>query len=120
MELFFGIAPPPQLKFKVKSASIEFTITLDQKFMKKSFYDAVVVPFVTMYNKRATVPFEAENIVQVHIDGVNKSGSLGQFNHNISAEGSLSCARKELRVTAHRTTAIAMSGACEEPIGIRR
>ena len=78
VELFFGMAPPPELKFKVKSSGIEFTITLDAKFMRKTFYDAVVVPFVTMYNRRTHIPVEAGKIVQVHIDGSKKSGAMGK------------------------------------------
>ena len=81
VELFFGLAPPEVLKFKVKnggasSGAVEFTITLDKKFMQKTFFDAVVVPYVTMANKRILQPYDAQGIVEVHVDGQKQGGSL--------------------------------------------
>ena len=83
VELFFGLAPPDVLKFKVKDGgslreTVEFTITLDKRFLQKTFYEAVVQPFVTMANKRTMFPFEAAAIMEVYIDGVKVySGQLG-------------------------------------------
>ena len=83
VELFFGLAPPNVLKFKVKDGgSLRetrwVTITLDKRFLQKTFYEAVVQPFVTMANKRTMFPFEAAAIMEVHIDGVKVySGQLG-------------------------------------------
>ena len=73
--LVFGEAPPPQLKFVVHSANIEFTITLDARFMRKNFLDAVVKPFVTMYNRRSNYPVTWEQCVEVHVDGEKRAGS---------------------------------------------
>uniref|UniRef100_A0A7S2N9H6 Uncharacterized protein n=1 Tax=Haptolina brevifila TaxID=156173 RepID=A0A7S2N9H6_9EUKA len=70
VQLFFGSAPPAELKFVVHSGSVEFTITLDAKFMRKSFLDAVVKPFVTMYSKRAASAVSLDELVEVHVDGV--------------------------------------------------
>jgi hypothetical protein len=47
VELFFGLAPPKELKFSVSAggnSEMSFTITLDSKFMQKTFHDAVIVP----------------------------------------------------------------------------
>ena len=78
VQLTFGIAPPRELKFAVEAYGGEtsFTITLDAKFMQKSFHDAVIVPFVKYYNKRVHLPVEASSCVQVNIDGVKAKGSM--------------------------------------------
>ena len=55
VELFFGIAPPKELKFTVRaggSSDVEFKITLNEKFLAKTFFDAVIVPFVKLFNNR--------------------------------------------------------------------
>jgi len=76
--LSFGRAPPDFLKFSVTSGSdSSFTITLDQKFMRKTFMDAVVVPFVTMHNRRHPGgQLEAQQLVEVHLDGQKVGGHL--------------------------------------------
>jgi hypothetical protein len=86
--LTFGIAPPKELKFAVRmAASTEnvFTITLDSKFMKKSFHDAVIVPFVHYYNKRVHLPVEPAQCVQVLVDGQKITGSQGAAVHKKTA-----------------------------------
>lgn len=80
VELFFGLAPPLELKFVVHCQSIDCTITLDAKFMRKSFVDAVVKPFTTLYNKRTNrAPVAAEDLVEVLIDGAKPSVSPGSL-----------------------------------------
>ena len=74
--LTFGSAPPSQLKFVVHSSRLEFTITLDAKFMRKSFVDAVVRPFVVMANKRSHVTLDAEGCVEAWVDGVKPRGGF--------------------------------------------
>lgn len=85
--LTFGLAPPTALRFSVQSdtSEVSFTITLDAKFMKKSFFDAVVAPFVHYYNKRVMIPVEAKNCVQVNIDGVKAPGATGTTVHKKTA-----------------------------------
>ena len=90
--LTFGLAPPKELKFNVcagrdlvSNEELSFTITLDSKFLKKSFHDAVIVPFVHYYNKRAHLPVEAKQCVQVHIDGIKAPGSTGTMVHEKTA-----------------------------------
>ena len=68
VRLTFGEAPPTQMRFVVHAGTIEITITLDAKFMRKSFTEAVVKPFVTMYNKRSTLPVTADECVAVLVD----------------------------------------------------
>lgn len=85
--LSFGLAPPKELRFAVDAAGgdTSFTITLDAKFMHKSFHDAVLVPFVKYYNKRVHLPVEASGCVQVHIDGQKLAGSIGSLMHKKTA-----------------------------------
>jgi hypothetical protein len=56
------------MRFVVHAGTIEITITLDAKFMRKSFTEAVVKPFVTMYNKRSALPVTADECVAVLVD----------------------------------------------------
>jgi len=60
----------------VHSGAVEFTITLDARFMRKSFVDAVVKPFVTLYNRRANLTTTWEECIEAHIDGVKREGSF--------------------------------------------
>jgi hypothetical protein len=68
VRLTFGETPPHQMRFVVHAGTIEITITLDAKFMRKSFTEAVVKPFVTMYNKRSALPVTADECVAVLVD----------------------------------------------------
>ncbi len=81
IELSFGPAPPDSLRFTVHSGHgesvIELKITLDRRFLRKSFADAVVAPFVQMYNRRVHTPVTPAQLVEFHVDGVKPSGSCG-------------------------------------------
>jgi hypothetical protein len=68
VRLTFGETPPHQMRFVVHAGTIEITITLDAKFMRKSFTEAVVKPFVSVYNKRSALPVTADECVAVLVD----------------------------------------------------
>jgi hypothetical protein len=77
VELRFGEGPPTQLKFAVRSGAIGFTITLDERFLRKRFVDAVIKPFVTMYNRREVHnPIALEELVEVRVNGEKAAGEL--------------------------------------------
>jgi hypothetical protein len=75
VDLTFGEMPPEVLKFPVRSGEIEFVITLDKRWMRKSFEAAVIVPFVTLYNKRVSVPVKPEDLVEYQLNGKKPAGS---------------------------------------------
>eukprot|EP00962_Isochrysis_galbana_P044437 scaffold17249_cov126-Isochrysis_galbana.AAC.4 len=70
VDLVFGEPPPTQMKLRVSAADVSIKMTLDAKWLSRSFADAVVSPFLTVYNKRSRVPRTAEQLVEIHVDGV--------------------------------------------------
>ena len=70
VELFFGAPPPREIKVVVKADSQNETkITLDRRWMAKSFEEAVVVPYLSLYNKRTFAQLEPAKLHEVHLQG---------------------------------------------------
>ena len=78
VRLRFGAPPPQEIKFKVHSPlNPSFTITLNRKFMQRSFFDAVVVPYVAFHNKRrgeGDQVLDADSLVTFKVDGALPPG----------------------------------------------
>ncbi|KAL1507977.1 hypothetical protein AB1Y20_007579 [Prymnesium parvum] len=74
VELFFGLPPPSSVRLAVAANGIEFTFTLDGKWLRKPFMEAVVRPFVHMHNKRTHAPVEAAQLLEMRVDGVRLRG----------------------------------------------
>ena len=68
-----------QLKLNVCADDIFIKITLDNKWMRRSFRDAVVQPFLTVFNKRNASMTKAESLVEVHVDGSKVSLELASM-----------------------------------------
>ena len=45
-------------------------VTLDRRWLAKSFSDAIVVPFLSIYNKKQFVPVKPADLTEILIDGV--------------------------------------------------
>ena len=66
------------LRFTVRSADISMKITLDEKWQRRSFCQAVIEPFIKTYNKKAGIaaPLQAAGLRRVLIDGAEAKGSV--------------------------------------------
>lgn len=89
VSLTFGPEPPRELKFTITSPlNLSFSITLNSKFQRKTFFDAVVVPYVT-YSNRHRSPGEAildaSALVEFRIDGIAPSGHPPTVAHSSTA-----------------------------------
>jgi len=69
VDLAFGEPPPTEMKLRVCCGEVSIKTTLDAKWLSRSLADAVVAPFLTVYNKRVRVPRTIEDLVEIHADG---------------------------------------------------
>lgn len=78
VHLVFGRLPLQTRQFFVRCAEVELKITLDAKWQKRTFRDAVVSPFLKSYNARAELPVTAAMLTAVRFDGEQTMVDAGQ------------------------------------------
>lgn len=72
VELTFGESPPTELRLRVACGDVSVKLTLDKRWLGKTVAEAVVKPFLSVYNRRqptATPPRTPEQAVEIHADG---------------------------------------------------
>ena len=70
VDLLFGEEAPRELRFEVSCGETSVRVTLDRRWLARSFADSVVVPFLSVYNKRQNSPTQPAELSAALVDGV--------------------------------------------------
>lgn len=69
VDLAFGEPPPTEMKLRVCCGETSVRVSLDSKWLSRPLGEAVVRPFLSVYNKKARVPRTVDQLIELRADG---------------------------------------------------